>query len=129
MTPVSVFMTFQCEEGVNRALSYSEAIEADDSLSHLRTWLGDHLLDIKKASEPSDIIWENRHFTEADKLRQKLTNVILICLILAASFSVVYLCASYSLQSLYTFPEANCKSLPLKDSPDLMRDAAIREWT
>lgn len=46
MTPCSVFMTFENEEGVNRALSYDEAVEADENLSHLKTWLGDHEIEI-----------------------------------------------------------------------------------
>jgi len=62
-TPCSVFMTFENEEGVNRALGYDEAIEADVNLRPLKTWLGNHEIEIQPASEPSDIIWENRHFT------------------------------------------------------------------
>lgn len=30
INPCSVFMTFENEEGVNRALSYDDAIEADE---------------------------------------------------------------------------------------------------
>ena len=58
-------MTFENEEGVNRALNYDDAIQAnEEELSHLKTWLGDHVIEIQQASEPSDIIWENRHFTD-----------------------------------------------------------------
>ena len=46
MTPCSVFMTFENEEGVNRALSYHEAVEADENLHHLKTWLDDHEIEI-----------------------------------------------------------------------------------
>jgi hypothetical protein len=45
-------MTFESEEGIQRAL------HLDD-----KNWLGDQEIEIQKASEPSDIIWENRHFT------------------------------------------------------------------
>jgi len=47
MTPVSVFMTFENEEGVNRALSYDDAIDADARLAHLETWLDGHKIQIK----------------------------------------------------------------------------------
>ena len=117
MTPVAVFMTFECEEGVNRAMAFNEIVDKDESLSHLRKWLGHHTFEIKKAPEPSDIIWENRHFTTFDRLKQKVKNFIWIFLLLAISFACVYIGAVYSLNSLYTYPDVNCDSLPLINSP------------
>ena len=35
ITPCSVFMTFENEEGVNRALQYASAVESDLNLNHL----------------------------------------------------------------------------------------------
>ena len=47
ISPCSIFMTFECEEVVNRALSYYEAIEThEEELGHLKTWLGDHEIEI-----------------------------------------------------------------------------------
>jgi len=57
-------MTFETEEGVNRALGYKEAVEADPvKFESISKWIGVHDIEIQEASEPSDIIWENRHFT------------------------------------------------------------------
>ena len=59
-------MTFETEEGIQRALHFDEACQAEDASAQLkgsRTWLGDQFIEIQEASEPSDIIWENRHFT------------------------------------------------------------------
>ena len=57
-------MTFENEEGVTRALKYHEAIEADPAnLGKYQFWLKDEEIEIQPASEPSDIIWENRQFT------------------------------------------------------------------
>ena len=39
-TPCSVFMTFETEEGISRALKYEDAIEADSNLDWCKTWLG-----------------------------------------------------------------------------------------
>ena len=39
-TPCSIFMSFECEEGVNRALRFDDITNADPQLAHLRTWLG-----------------------------------------------------------------------------------------
>ena len=63
-TPCSIFMTFENEEGVTRALKYDEAIQAEpDKFGWLENWLGDEVIEIQPASEPSDIIWENRQYT------------------------------------------------------------------
>ena len=40
-TPCSIFMTFETEEGITRALNYDEHVYADPNLSDLKTWLGD----------------------------------------------------------------------------------------
>ena len=62
-TPCSVFMTFENEEGVNRAINFNKTIAADPKFKKLGIWLNRFETEITKASEPSDIIWENRHFT------------------------------------------------------------------
>jgi hypothetical protein len=62
-TPCSLFLTFENEEGIARALKYDEAVEADPGLADCKHWLGDEVIEIQPASEPSDIIWENRAFT------------------------------------------------------------------
>jgi hypothetical protein len=37
VTPTSVFITFECEEGVNRAKNFDAGVETDpDHLNHLR---------------------------------------------------------------------------------------------
>lgn len=62
ITPVSIFMTFECEEGVNRALSMDEQIKDNDNLKDLKLdiWFENHTIKLENASEPSDIIWEHR---------------------------------------------------------------------
>mmetsp|Transcript_28819 Transcript_28819/g.38447 ORF Transcript_28819/g.38447 Transcript_28819/m.38447 type:complete len:120 (-) Transcript_28819:1874-2233(-) len=46
-TPCSVFMSFECEEGINRALEFDKLVEADDSLRGLNVWLGEHKIEIQ----------------------------------------------------------------------------------
>ena len=59
-TPCSVFMSFETEEGINRALQFDELVASDPSLEGLNIWLDKHRIEIQQASEPTDIIWENR---------------------------------------------------------------------
>jgi len=61
ITPCSIFITFESEEGSYLAKSLYTICEMNSSLEHLNYWLtGKHTITIKRASEPSDIIWENR---------------------------------------------------------------------
>ena len=54
-------MTFENEEGLNRCLNYNETVE-DPKYEHYKLMLGEEL-EVDEASEPTDIIWENRSFT------------------------------------------------------------------
>lgn len=82
VTPTSVFVTFENEEGVNRAKNFDAGVETEpERLKHLRQLMprssesgvedGTYFeigegrdIEIKEASEPSDIIWENREVTK-----------------------------------------------------------------
>ena len=110
-TPCSVFMTFENEEGVNRALEYDSAIEQDDSLDHLKTWLDNHEIEIQQASEPSDIIWENRHFTPFQRNKKKCVAWSIILALLAFSFMLIFLCSQVSVKMLLTYPVVDCTNL------------------
>lgn len=92
--PVSVFMTFENEEGVQRALQFEDReMKPDDSteFKEMYQWLGDQTIEIQQASEPSDIIWENRHFTPAQRFKKGIIVSFIIGLALLASFVVVFI--------------------------------------
>jgi hypothetical protein len=62
-TPCAVFATFEEEEGYNRALLLNKSVDSGTIPAFF-----DHLLkerlEISDAPEPTDIIWEHRHFTD-----------------------------------------------------------------
>jgi hypothetical protein len=60
--PVTAFLTFENEEGLNRMKSYNDVVWSDEQFEEYRHFLGEEL-DYDDAAEPTDIIWENRHFT------------------------------------------------------------------
>lgn len=60
-TPVSCFMSLESEEGKARAANYNATV-CEEGYEKYRTFLGEEI-DIQEATEPSDIIWENRHYT------------------------------------------------------------------
>ena len=124
-------MTFETEEGVNRAREYSNAVEADEDLYHLKYWLGKHELDIQEASEPSDIIWENRHFTPWDRTKKEICVWSILFLMLLGSFIIIYTCESYSNSLLELYPPrtlADCEKLSGFGDDDAFLKQTIFEY-
>lgn len=85
-------MTFENEEGLNRCLNYNETVQGDEEFANFKTLLGEEL-NIEEASEPTDIIWENRHFTTLTRFNRTLIVVGIVFLLLCASFVVIFSCS------------------------------------
>ena len=98
--PVSAFITFEEEDGKIVALK--------NDTNHML--IGNQLRFID-ASEPTDIIWENRHFTKWDYIKRQTFAFIIIAILLFGSFIVVYIVASYSSKIANTYPPVNCTTL------------------
>ena len=103
--PCSVFMTFEGEEGYQRALKYHDTNLVADAD---QVFLGDQRIEIQAASEPSDIIWENRHFTPAQRLKKTIVVVSIIAFALFCSFMVIFWGRKYQKQVAQKFPPVDC---------------------
>lgn len=94
-------MTLECEEGVMRALSFEKTVASHHSpaVRHLSSFLGvpgsPNEFKIKRASEPSDIIWENRYLTRCKRLQRAIVVLIVVSSLLFASFIVVFQARQY----------------------------------
>ena len=112
-------MTFENEEGVNRALNYDEAVKNDEGLAHLKHWLDDHEIEIQPASEPSDIIWENRHFSPWDRKKKEMIVCSILTIMLFVSFIIIFIFTlkSNALVNKYPYilPE-DCANLAATDA-------------
>ena len=109
--PCSVFMTFESEEGYQRANKFDEITESEDATPEIkanRIWLGDQEIDIQEASEPSDIIWENRHFTIEQRRKKAIITALTIGFALFCSFVVVFICRAYSAVVAAKYPLTDC---------------------
>jgi hypothetical protein len=91
--PTSAFITFEEEDGKILALKTN----SDKRL------LGQSFR-FQGASEPTDIIWENRHFTRWDYVKRQTFSFCIIALLLLGSFIVVYIVANYSSKIANTYP-------------------------
>ena len=128
-TPCAVFMTFENEEGVNRALNYDKAVEEDPRLAELKYWLDEYELDIQQAPEPTDIIWEAREITPRQRFKRRLIVDFVLFLILLGSFCVVFYCKWFSSRITMKFPDVECSSETTSEETMLiMERQAILEW-
>jgi hypothetical protein len=89
-TPVYCFLTFESEEGKGRCEIYNDTVQMAE-FSEYRTFLGGEI-DMCPASEPTDIIWENRHFTAFTRFRRTLVVLLVLLGVLACSFFIIYTC-------------------------------------
>ena len=98
--PVSAYITFLEED--------SKIIAMQNRSNKLL--LGKQLK-FKEASEPTDIIWENRHFTRRDYIIRQLGAYIVMFVLLFGSFVLVFLVAQFSSKIANTYPQVNCDTI------------------
>jgi len=108
-TPVACFMTLETEEGKCRADLYNETVLMED-YAHYRTFLGSEI-DVGGASEPTDIIWENRHFTSGARFVRTLIVSFIVFLLLCVSFFLIFTAQKTSLAMKQKYPKQNCNEL------------------
>lgn len=87
-TPVYCFLSFETEEGKCRCDMYNETVQEPD-YEQYKTFLG-CIIDMHEASEPTDIIWENRHFTAFTRFRRSVVVCIVMLGILGLSFFTIF---------------------------------------
>jgi hypothetical protein len=115
--PVSAFITFEEEDGkifALRTTSSSRIIGQD--------------FRFKGASEPTDIIWENRHFTKWDYFKRQTFAYIIIAILLLGSFIVVFIVAKYSAIVSNRYPGVQCESI-FTDYGVNLEGYAYDDWT
>jgi hypothetical protein len=128
-TPCSAFMTFECEEGYNRATRIDEAIVTDPTLKPLTIWLDDYTLDIKQACEPTDIIWENRHFTALQRFKKEVMAICCLIGMLSISFALIFFCSQYNARIVQKYPVVDCATITGSEPSALVQEQAILEYS
>ena len=100
--PVSAFITFLEEDPKKFAVNYQG----------FKQLLGKELR-FKQASEPTDIIWENRHTTKNMSIMKQMMAYIIILILLLGSFLLVFMVARYSTGIASTYAPVNCNTIVL----------------
>ena len=110
--PTACFITFEEEDATIVALN----------LKSSATLLGEKMR-FRKASEPTDIIWENRHFTTADYFFRQLVAYTIIGVLLFGSFAFIYKVARTSAEIAREFPHRDCTAIESTYGSQLQRYA------
>lgn len=69
-----------------------------------------HDLIIQPASEPTDIIWENRFIKPKWRRNCKIMVYLIIVIMLAFSGAIIYFCSSTSTSLKLRYPRTDCKA-------------------
>ena len=134
VTPCSVFMTFETEEGYKRALKYDDEVNSESNKDKygddMKKWIdGVHEIEIQPASEPSDIIWENRHLTEFERGKRKVIVYTIISVMLFISFIIIFVLQSVSDKAIAKYPIiSDCSKLLGYGNERLMQQSATLEY-
>jgi hypothetical protein len=85
---------------------------------------------VKEAVEPSDIIWENRNFTEQTRNIKKLVVFTIVAICLTISFAIIFLCQKKSLSFKNKYPRVQCARYAdnYQDQHDAWKHDAIKEF-
>ncbi len=64
-----------------------------------------------EATEPLNILWENRHFTPKDRLIRGTNACLLILLMIVVSFIIISICKSTALDISNTYEYDTCDTI------------------
>jgi len=114
--PTSCFVTFDSDDYKEHALDYDGEGKV----------LGQKM-EFKDASEPTDIIWENRHFTRADYVKRQLCAFSVIFSVLFISFIIIFAISKYAARIAAVFPAKNCADIQ-DNYGDSLEQYAIKDY-
>ena len=128
--PVTAFLSFENEEGINRCKEYNEAVTNDPQFSDIKTFLGEEM-EIEDASEPTDIIWENRHFTYGQRLKRAIIVIFIVCILLMISFVIIFLFSKESASLSFKYSSSyDCEETysDYNDNEAILEKLAFQEY-
>jgi len=86
---------------------------------------------ITEASEPTDIIWENRHYTEGLRNMKRLIVYLVIICVLGVAAWMIYTFSILSQKAAQKYPEVQCEDYEkhyLLYEPAVWQEEAVEEF-
>jgi hypothetical protein len=123
--PVCAFITFEEEDAYILAQDFEPKTDLKGHrIPSERKFLDEDLYFIE-ATEPTNIIWENRHFTPKSRFTRTIHAVLLILLLVLASFGLIYYCKVTALTIANKYPSVNCTSIEISYGSELEKYAFL----
>jgi hypothetical protein len=118
--PVGAFITFEEEDAYNLALKYEPQYNFSGKLlppaDEAQFLDQDFYLD--KATEPTNILWENRHLTPSDRFKRMLQVVAIIFILTLVSFVIIFTLKSLPIRINKTWKPVDCVNIESAFDPD-----------
>ena len=127
IVPVTAFITFETQEGYERALRFEGT----------RKWckvVADHEfmnkpLIFQAAVEPTNIIWENRHFTQNEQFWRTVIVRAIVVAIMVGVFILFFVLKIQVAENNQKYPPVDCeRQLEVYGTYDNMKYYAFFEW-
>ena len=115
--PTTAFITFESDDSANLALDVTDTLESHKIMGQEMKFI--------KPSEPTDIIWENRHYTAFDYLIRQFVAAVIVGALLFGSLIVIYSISAYSMKLAAVFPPTNCDSIEMAYGDKLTTYAVV----
>jgi len=109
--PVDAFITFEDEDGYIIAQEFEPEYTFFGSQKPAKKEFMDDELFLHESTEPTNIIWENRHWTPADYAKRTAQVVAIIGGLLVCSFLAIYFCKSYAIDNAKVYPVIKAESI------------------
>ena len=101
--PTAAFIIFESDDSANLALDVKDATNSQNIMGQE--------MKFSKPSEPTDIIWENRHYTPTNYIFRELYAYLIIGVLLFGSLIVIYVISAYSANLAAVFPPVSCDGI------------------
>lgn len=109
--PVSAFITFETQEGYERACEFEGKFDCNGKLTAENKWRGYDLY-FNEAPEPTNIIWEHRQNTiSLQRKRTTIVGLIIVFLLVLAFLAFYYLKQATVLNYRRYPPTTNCSDI------------------
>lgn len=125
---MQAFITFEEEDAYILAQKFEPQYDRKgNKLPSSKQFLNTDLYFIE-ATEPTNIIWENRHFTAQSRFKRTIHAVLLILVLVFISFGLIYYCKVTALTIAYKYPTVDCTAVSTSYGSELEKYAFL-EYT
>lgn len=103
--PTAAFITFESDDSA----TFGDMIDNKQGNQNIK--LLEQKFEFQNCSEPTDIIWENRHFTNNQYFWRGLFVFIIVGVLLLGSLIIIYVISAFSMNLAAVFPPTDCAGI------------------